>query len=146
MTSPPMTVMSCSSKLASFPSSTSQLLSTQMLRSGTWERGCCQASIQALPIPSHPITLQAPSLLCVYIYFILHTISSKYVLETHPLVYGAKLSSVCVCCAGDRPLVVQFAASNWKDFADAAELVAPFADGVDLNCGCPQRYVHVHVL
>lgn len=42
--------------------------------------------------------------------------------------------------AGDRPLVVQFAASNAKDFADATELVAPFADGVDLNCGCPQRY------
>jgi len=41
---------------------------------------------------------------------------------------------------GDRPLVVQFAAHNAKDFADAAELVAPFADGVDLNCGCPQRY------
>lgn len=36
--------------------------------------------------------------------------------------------------------MVQFAASNAKDFADAAELVAPFADGVDLNCGCPQRY------
>jgi len=41
---------------------------------------------------------------------------------------------------GDRPLVVQFAAHNAKDFADAAELVAPFADGVDLNCGCPQRW------
>jgi len=43
---------------------------------------------------------------------------------------------------GDRPLVVQFAAHNAKDFADAAELVAPFADGVDLNCGCPQRYMY----
>ena len=41
--------------------------------------------------------------------------------------------------AGDRPLVVQFAARNGKEFADAAELVAPFADAVDLNCGCPQR-------
>lgn len=41
---------------------------------------------------------------------------------------------------GDRPLVVQFAASNAKDFADAAELVAPFTDAVDLNCGCPQRW------
>ena len=40
---------------------------------------------------------------------------------------------------GDRPLVVQFAARNGKEFADAAELVAPFADAVDLNCGCPQR-------
>lgn len=42
--------------------------------------------------------------------------------------------------AGDRPLVVQFAANNARDFADAAELVAPFVDGVDLNCGCPQRW------
>lgn len=43
-------------------------------------------------------------------------------------------------CVGDRPLVVQFAATNSTDFARAAELVAPFADGVDLNCGCPQRW------
>ncbi|XP_027044033.1 tRNA-dihydrouridine(20a/20b) synthase [NAD(P)+]-like [Pocillopora damicornis] len=43
--------------------------------------------------------------------------------------------------AGDRPLIVQFAANNAKDFADAAEIVAPFSDGVDLNCGCPQRIV-----
>ncbi|XP_786210.2 tRNA-dihydrouridine(20a/20b) synthase [NAD(P)+]-like [Strongylocentrotus purpuratus] len=41
---------------------------------------------------------------------------------------------------GDRPLIVQFAASNAKDLADAAELVARYTDGVDLNCGCPQRW------
>ncbi|XP_063235214.1 tRNA-dihydrouridine(20a/20b) synthase [NAD(P)+]-like [Bacillus rossius redtenbacheri] len=41
---------------------------------------------------------------------------------------------------GDRPLVVQFAANNADDFARAAELVAPYCDGVDLNCGCPQRW------
>lgn len=40
----------------------------------------------------------------------------------------------------DRPLVVQFAASNAEDFAEAAALVAPFVDGVDLNCGCPQQW------
>ncbi|KAI5788433.1 dihydrouridine synthase [Geopyxis carbonaria] len=40
----------------------------------------------------------------------------------------------------DRPLVVQFAASNATDFARAAEMVAPFADGVNLNCGCPQSW------
>ncbi|XP_059169138.1 tRNA-dihydrouridine(20a/20b) synthase [NAD(P)+]-like [Physella acuta] len=40
----------------------------------------------------------------------------------------------------DRPLIVQFAANNSEDFANAAELVSPFADGVDLNCGCPQRW------
>ncbi|KAK7476318.1 hypothetical protein BaRGS_00032436 [Batillaria attramentaria] len=41
-------------------------------------------------------------------------------------------------CPEDRPLIVQFAASTAQDFADAAEIVAPFSDGVDLNCGCPQ--------
>lgn len=41
---------------------------------------------------------------------------------------------------GDRPLIVQFAASNGKDLADAAELVYRHSDGVDLNCGCPQRW------
>ncbi|XP_038074655.1 tRNA-dihydrouridine(20a/20b) synthase [NAD(P)+]-like [Patiria miniata] len=41
---------------------------------------------------------------------------------------------------GDRPLIVQFAANNGKDLADAAELIAPHADGVDLNCGCPQKW------
>eukprot|EP00795_Rhopilema_esculentum_P002264 gene2264-17875_t len=42
--------------------------------------------------------------------------------------------------SGDRPLVVQFAANNGKDLADAAELVYEYSDGVDLNCGCPQRW------
>ncbi|KAK3579343.1 hypothetical protein CHS0354_029635 [Potamilus streckersoni] len=43
-------------------------------------------------------------------------------------------------CREDRPLIVQFAANNSKDFADAAEIVTPYSDGVDLNCGCPQRW------
>ena len=59
------------------------------------------------------------------------------------------------CFSADRPLVVQFASNNAKDFADAAELVTPYVvhlpshlvitianrycDGLDLNCGCPQR-------
>ncbi|ELU03155.1 hypothetical protein CAPTEDRAFT_112268 [Capitella teleta] len=42
--------------------------------------------------------------------------------------------------SGDGPLIVQFAASQAKDFADAAEIVVPYADGVDLNCGCPQKW------
>ncbi|XP_014663869.1 PREDICTED: tRNA-dihydrouridine(20a/20b) synthase [NAD(P)+]-like isoform X3 [Priapulus caudatus] len=41
--------------------------------------------------------------------------------------------------SGDRPLIVQFAAHNAKDLADATEIVAPYADGVDVNCGCPQK-------
>ncbi|CAG2254673.1 DUS4 [Mytilus edulis] len=43
-------------------------------------------------------------------------------------------------CKEDRPLIVQFAAKNGKEFADAAEIVVPYSDGVDLNCGCPQRW------
>ncbi|KAG9345862.1 hypothetical protein JZ751_009018 [Albula glossodonta] len=41
---------------------------------------------------------------------------------------------------GDRPLIMQFAASDAQTLADAACVVAPFTDGVDLNCGCPQRW------
>ncbi|KAJ3153390.1 tRNA-dihydrouridine(20a/20b) synthase [NAD(P)+]-like protein [Geranomyces michiganensis] len=42
--------------------------------------------------------------------------------------------------AADSPVVVQFAASNGVDLADAAELAAPYSSGVDLNCGCPQKW------
>ncbi|XP_049865943.1 tRNA-dihydrouridine(20a/20b) synthase [NAD(P)+]-like [Pectinophora gossypiella] len=40
----------------------------------------------------------------------------------------------------DSPVVVQFAANNVNDFVDASKLIYPYADGVDLNCGCPQRW------
>ncbi|XP_078053024.1 DNA repair and recombination protein RAD54-like okr [Augochlora pura] len=40
----------------------------------------------------------------------------------------------------DKPLVVQFAAKNVYDFLNAAEMVSPYSNGVDLNCGCPQRW------
>jgi tRNA-dihydrouridine synthase 4 len=42
--------------------------------------------------------------------------------------------------AEDKPVVIQFAARNAFEFANAAELAAPYADGIDLNCGCPQRW------
>ncbi|NP_001089272.1 dihydrouridine synthase 4-like L homeolog [Xenopus laevis] len=41
---------------------------------------------------------------------------------------------------GDCPLIVQFAAKEAQVLADAASLVSPFASGIDLNCGCPQRW------
>lgn len=40
----------------------------------------------------------------------------------------------------DTPLIVQFAANNRDDFVDASKLVYSYADGVDLNCGCPQKW------
>ncbi|XP_015261568.1 PREDICTED: tRNA-dihydrouridine(20a/20b) synthase [NAD(P)+]-like isoform X2 [Gekko japonicus] len=41
---------------------------------------------------------------------------------------------------GDHPLIVQFAAKEAQVLADAACIVSPFADGIDINCGCPQRW------
>ncbi|KDN48214.1 FMN-linked oxidoreductase [Tilletiaria anomala UBC 951] len=49
---------------------------------------------------------------------------------------------------GSRPelvrgsLICQMAANNGAQLADAAELVAPFVDGIDLNCGCPQPWAY----
>lgn len=43
-------------------------------------------------------------------------------------------------CAADAPVVIQFAARNAYEFANAAEIAAPHVDGIDLNCGCPQRW------
>ncbi|KAK5109044.1 hypothetical protein LTR62_007592 [Meristemomyces frigidus] len=37
-------------------------------------------------------------------------------------------------------LIAQFASSEPVEFARAAELIAPWVDGVDLNCGCPQSW------
>ena len=44
--------------------------------------------------------------------------------------------------ADGRPhaLIAQFASSDPTEFARAAELIAPWVDGVDLNCGCPQSW------
>ncbi|XP_011059386.1 PREDICTED: tRNA-dihydrouridine(20a/20b) synthase [NAD(P)+]-like [Acromyrmex echinatior] len=41
---------------------------------------------------------------------------------------------------GDEPLIVQFAAKTVNDFVSASVMVAPYCNGVDLNCGCPQRW------
>lgn len=43
-------------------------------------------------------------------------------------------------CAMDPPTIVQFGARSAQEFAAAVELVSPFVDGVDLNCGCPQSW------
>jgi len=40
----------------------------------------------------------------------------------------------------DNPLIVQFAANKAEFFSGSAELVAKYCNGVDLNCGCPQRW------
>ncbi|EJT97179.1 FMN-linked oxidoreductase [Dacryopinax primogenitus] len=39
-------------------------------------------------------------------------------------------------------LVAQFAATEPRHLADAAELISPWVDGIDLNCGCPQPWAY----
>eukprot|EP01119_Soliformovum_irregulare_P017521 TRINITY_DN5227_c0_g1_i3.p1 TRINITY_DN5227_c0_g1~~TRINITY_DN5227_c0_g1_i3.p1 ORF type:complete len:140 (-),score=38.79 TRINITY_DN5227_c0_g1_i3:82-501(-) len=41
----------------------------------------------------------------------------------------------------DRPLIVQFAANDAFELASASEKVIKYCDGIDINCGCPQRWV-----
>lgn len=40
----------------------------------------------------------------------------------------------------DHPLIAQFAANDPVILSRAAEMIFPFVDGVDLNCGCPQSW------
>lgn len=40
----------------------------------------------------------------------------------------------------DTPMIVQFAANCSTDFLHATEMIQNYADGVDLNCGCPQSW------
>lgn len=39
-------------------------------------------------------------------------------------------------------LIAQFASPNPTSLADAAELISPYVDGLDLNCGCPQKWAY----
>lgn len=41
--------------------------------------------------------------------------------------------------SGDCPLIVQFAANDARILSEAAGIVHPYANGIDINCGCPQR-------
>ncbi|KAK4620056.1 tRNA-dihydrouridine(20a/20b) synthase [NAD(P)+] [Fulvia fulva] len=40
----------------------------------------------------------------------------------------------------EHAVIAQFAASDPTEFARAAELISPWVDGVNLNCGCPQSW------
>ncbi|KAH8412965.1 hypothetical protein KR009_007211 [Drosophila setifemur] len=40
----------------------------------------------------------------------------------------------------DQPVIAQFAAKNAEEFVTSAQLIYPYVDGIDLNCGCPQGW------
>lgn len=37
-------------------------------------------------------------------------------------------------------MIAQFAANTVHEYLSSAEMVYPYVDGVDLNCGCPQGW------
>ena len=39
-------------------------------------------------------------------------------------------------------LLAQLASPNAPSLADASELMSPYVDGVDINCGCPQKWAY----
>uniref|UniRef100_A0A6B2LBB6 tRNA-dihydrouridine synthase n=1 Tax=Arcella intermedia TaxID=1963864 RepID=A0A6B2LBB6_9EUKA len=41
----------------------------------------------------------------------------------------------------DRPLITQFAARSAPTLSIATQYVANYCDGIDINCGCPQKWV-----
>jgi tRNA-dihydrouridine synthase len=41
----------------------------------------------------------------------------------------------------DRPLVAQFGVKDPNELQRAVEILTGFIDAVDINCGCPQRWV-----
>ncbi|GFY46380.1 hypothetical protein TNIN_430911 [Trichonephila inaurata madagascariensis] len=67
----------------------------------------------------------------------LWNISVKEMLVIH---LGICDSEILIHTLRDRPLIVQFAARHGTELADATEIVYRYSDGVDLNCGCPQRW------
>lgn len=44
------------------------------------------------------------------------------------------------------PTIVQFGANSPLELARASSLVAPYVNGVDLNCGCPQSWACAETL
>lgn len=58
----------------------------------------------------------------------------------------ARDSDFTVSTPQQPPTIVQFGANVPLELARASTLVAPFASGVDLNCGCPQSWACAETL
>lgn len=59
----------------------------------------------------------------------------------------ARDSDLTVSTLGQQPpTIVQFGANSPLELSRAASLAAPFVNGVDLNCGCPQSWACAETL
>jgi tRNA-dihydrouridine synthase len=57
--------------------------------------------------------------------FIRHPVARSSDFSTHP---------------DEGPVIAQFASNDPVEFGRAAEMIGPWVNGVDLNCGCPQSW------
>ncbi|KAI5926337.1 hypothetical protein F4810DRAFT_591179 [Camillea tinctor] len=53
---------------------------------------------------------------------------------------GERGEGESVLYPGELPTIAQFGANDPAELSRAASLAAPFVNGVDLNCGCPQSW------
>ncbi|GAB7356444.1 hypothetical protein MBLNU459_g7213t2 [Dothideomycetes sp. NU459] len=54
----------------------------------------------------------------------------------HPIARNSDFSTN----PNEGPLIAQFASSDPTELGRAAEMIGPWVDGIDLNCGCPQSW------
>ncbi|XP_032895604.1 tRNA-dihydrouridine(20a/20b) synthase [NAD(P)+]-like isoform X1 [Amblyraja radiata] len=115
----------------------------EQLPTRSWQRKCLVELFQ----PGHVVKICAP--MVRYSKLAFRSLVRRYdcdlcftpmIIASAFLKSGKARDSEFTTNFGDRPLVVQFAANCSQDLADAARIVSPFVDGVDLNCGCPQRW------
>ena len=75
-----------------------------------------------------PLILLVPSQFCFYLFYIPASNSTELSPEDFTLSPTAP------------PTITQFGASSSFELARATTLVAPFVNGIDINCGCPQSW------
>ncbi|RDW94371.1 hypothetical protein BP5796_00134 [Coleophoma crateriformis] len=49
-------------------------------------------------------------------------------------------------CSSPPPTILQFGANSPQELARATKLIAPYVNGVDINCGCPQSWACAETL
>lgn len=62
------------------------------------------------------------------------TLSHRFI--RHPVARSSDFSTR----DDEGPVIAQFASNDPIEFGRAAEMIGPWVNGVDLNCGCPQSW------
>ena len=68
------------------------------------------------------------------------TYTSMIMADSFRLSATKRAFEFATCVEEPTPVITQFAANTVEDFVGASRYVVGYCDGVDLNCGCPQRW------